>query len=71
MSGYWPVSLILHVLHLFVTSFLISCFSSDTSYFSISDFHASCELSLHFLATPKDMSVRLTIRKYQAFLFPS
>ena len=30
MSGYWLVSLILKFFHLFVTSFRMSCLSSDT-----------------------------------------
>ena len=59
MRGYWLVSLFLNVFHLLVTSFVISCFSFDTSYLSISDIHTSCGLSFHWLTNPKSMYVRL------------
>ena len=58
MSGSCLVSLILQFLHLLFISFRLSCFSSDTLYFSMSAFQASCEFSLHFLANPKDIYVK-------------
>ena len=39
MSGSRLVTFIFKLFYLFVTSFKISCFSYDTSYFSIKDFH--------------------------------
>ena len=44
ISGSWLVSLILKFAHFLVTSFRLFCFSSDTSYFSMSVLHASCVL---------------------------
>ena len=71
MSRSWLVSLILQLFHLLVTSFRLPCFESDNSYFSMSDFHASCIFSLNYLTNTKGVSVRLITRKCQSFLFPS
>ena len=65
------VSLILQVFHLLVTSFKLSCFSSDTFYLSINALHKSYTFSLHCLTIPKDMSVKLMVRKYHALEFSS
>ena len=65
------MSFILKLLYLLVTSFKPSCFSSDTSYFSIRAFRDSCAFSSHRLTNPKGMSVRLVISKSHASEFPS
>ena len=64
------MSFILHVFHLFVNSFKLYCFSSDSSYFSMSSIHASCKFSLRCLTIQNIMSPRMIIKKYQTFLFP-
>ena len=63
--------LILKLFHVLSTSFRLYCFSSDTSYLSMSDFHASCEISLHCLAIPKGIYVSMIISKTQVLLFTS
>ena len=59
--GYILVSLILQLFHIFFTSFKLSCFSSDTSYFLIKALHESCTFSSHYLIIPKVISIFLSL----------
>ena len=69
MSVSWLVSLILHVLNLFVTSFKPSFLFRDFI-FSKSAIHASCALSLYCLVSPKCILFRLITKKSRDLFFP-
>ena len=71
MSVFCHVSFILNLFHLFITSFKLFCFSSDTSYLSISDIHASCAFPFHCLSVSKGMSLKLIIKKSHTLLLTS
>ena len=71
ISRYWLVKWTLKLFPLYVTSFKLSCFSSDTSYLSIRAFQASCQFSSHWMINLKGMSASLVIRKSHALEFSS
>ena len=65
------MSLIMHIFHLLVNSFRISCFTFDTSYLSIHLIQVSCAFSLNCFMNSEGMLLMLSIIKSHCLLFPS